>query len=246
MNAMDRRSRRVAAALVLAIAQVDIAPGAEIAVLSPAYSGQLDAAVDTDITSYLSLGLSDVVRNTPERIRKFNALAVDNEFDAIDLLQKALLTQLAKVNRTAEVLPVVRRARIAPLARDEVPENSGARLLLDISIQYLGIYSSAAGAMYQPAVLLQYRWVGPSGELVEGTRKIRYNSLFLTAEERDRPRSITGQKRSTGNEVVLKAAEECLFRTFEAVQEQHQKVWGCMELAFGEIAASVAANVPPR
>ena len=219
--------------------------GAEIGVLTPSYSGHLDAELDNTIGSQVTMGLADVLKNPGERTRKLNELAASGGFDLVTALNKALVDELAKANFSAVVVPIVRhpRPRVAPLARDEVPENANTPLLLDMTLYYAGIYGSGSALLYEPAVLMDYRWVDSSGALVQSSRRIQYNALFKTAEDRGKPQWFAS--RSTVNSVILKTAPGCQFKFFSEVEEQGQKVWGCMDTALREVAASVAQNVPP-
>ncbi|MEJ0100878.1 MAG: hypothetical protein WDO12_14715 [Pseudomonadota bacterium] len=247
MTTTDRCCLRACCVLIAGMLAGE-ARAVDIGILTPAYSGQMDIDADWSIAGMLTGGLADAARDVPAQANKLKELAANAGFEPIRALEAALTDEFAKQGHTAQGVTIVRRKRsgIAPLARDEVPENADARLLLDISIYYLGVYIYMADE-YQPAVLLDYRWVDPTGAVVQGTRTIRYNTFLRTFTERDQGDRIFGSHkifRSTADSVLLDTAKECHFKSFGEMQQQHAKLIGCMELALDEVAATLAKNIP--
>lgn len=116
--------------------------------------------------------------------------------------------------------------------------------MLDIAIYYAGLYSIGQPGLYEPAVLIDYRWIDSGGSLVQSSRLIQYNKYLERFEEPGRSRWGLPGRRSSPNVVVIPTDGSCIFRTVSAAQEQAQKLWKCLMLAFDEVGAKIADDVP--
>jgi hypothetical protein len=229
MKARSGFHQRMVGLLAIFFSCNEAASSAEIAVLTPAWSGRLEADIDTALVAPFTMGLAESGSNSPRRDQTLNELAAGYGFDPIRILQGALVDEFASAKREAAVVEVRRqRARVVPLARDEVPENTGAKLMLDITVHYIGIYGRA-GAGYDPTVLVDYRWIDGGGALVQATRRVRYNSRYATAEENEkRGRNVRfgmNLARTTDLVEVLETRKDCHFKSFAATEVDPAKFW---------------------
>jgi len=215
---------------------------------TPAFSGRVQAAVNPQPLGILTLGLSSLLKQHDEHSARLTEMAKTAGYDVAEHLTQALVDQLTREHHLATLIRVTRKARpqgVGPLARDEVPENPDTSLLLDVTLQYAGVYAIGSAAPYETAVFIQYRWLSAAGELMQSSRTIQYNKrLVLPGTPHNRMGQYPQPLEPSVNVTVMSTATGCSFRTFDDLQQQSQKVWSCMDQAFADIAAEIARDVP--
>ena len=239
---------RMVACTTLCLASTWAQASAEVGVLTPAFSGRVQAAVNPQPLGILTLGLSSLLKQHDERSARLTEMAKTAGYDVAEHLTQALVDQLTREHHLATLIRVTRKARpqgVGPLARDEVPENPDTSLLLDVTLQYAGVYAIGSAAPYETAVFIQYRWLSAAGELMQSSRTIQYNKrLVLPGTPHNRMGQYPQPLEPSVNVTVMSTATGCSFRTFDDLQQQSQKVWSCMDQAFADIAAEIARDVP--
>jgi hypothetical protein len=156
-------------------------------------------------------------------------MAKEDRFDLARRTQQHVLEALANRGRVALPLEVPRPAELAPrpLARDRLPEKALPGSLLDVSVEWFGLYRSGARESYRPMVAVSFRLLGPSGDLEQSTRRILYNVPADVAK---------------GGETIA-AEGECAWKSFDELQRERQRFWGCMDAAIDKVAERIGTRV---
>ncbi len=164
-----------------------------------------------------------------DKALRLKRLAAEDRFDLARRIQQHLLEALASRGQVAVPLTIERPPELSPgpLARDRLPEKALPGVLLDVSVEWFGVYRSGALEPYRPMVAVGFRVVGADGMLEQSTRRILYNV----------PASLT-----RGGEVVA-AANDCSWKSFEAVTLDRARLWGCMDAALEQVAGRIGMQV---
>ncbi|MBS0393095.1 MAG: hypothetical protein JSR54_00645 [Proteobacteria bacterium] len=165
-----------------------------------------------------------------DKALRLKRLAAEDRFDLPRRMQQHLLEALASRGRVAVPLTIQRPPELSPgpLARDRLPEKLLPGVLLDVSVEWFGVYRSGALEPYRPMVAVGFRVVGAGGMLEQSTRRILYNV----------PASLT-----RGGEVVV-ATGDCDWKSFDAVTLDRARLWGCMDAALEQVADRIGMQVP--
>ncbi len=156
-------------------------------------------------------------------------MAREDRFDLATRMQQHLLEALATRGRVALPLEVSRPAELspAPLARDRLPAQALPGSLLDVSVEWFGIYRSGALESYRPMVAASFRVLGPKGDLEQSTRRILFNV----------PSGV-----ATGGEAMA-AQGDCAWKSFDEIRQQRARFWGCMDAAIEQVAERIGTHV---
>jgi hypothetical protein len=157
-------------------------------------------------------------------------LAKEDRFELAKRMQQHMLEALANRGQVALPLVVSRPAELAPgpLARDRLPQTALPGALLDLAVEWFGVYRPGAFDAYQPMLSVSYRLLGPRGSLERGTRRLYYN-----VAPGDRPK---------GGETV-EPGTECTWKSFDEMSKERQRLWGCMDAALEKVAARIGDRI---
>jgi hypothetical protein len=228
-GSMQRWSATVRACVAgLALVGASSAPGDElrtISVVTPGTPARWSAA---------SGGLMQLVDpfGDEDKALQLKRMAREDSFDLAKRMQQHVLEALAKRERVALPLVISRPAELspAPLSRDRLPETALPGSLLDVSVEWFGLYRPGAFDAYKPMVSVSYRLVDARGGLARSSRRIYYN--------------VASGNRAGGGEVI-DADTECVWKTFEELPRGRPRLWGCMDVALERIAERIAERVAP-
>lgn len=156
-------------------------------------------------------------------------LAKEDRFDLAKRVQQHVLEALATRGRVALPLDVPRPAELAPgpLARDRLPEKALPGSLLDVSVEWFGVYRSGALESYRPMLAMSFRVLSPTGSLEQSTRRILYNVPSGVAK---------------GGEAMT-ADGDCAWKSFDELRRERARFWGCMDAAIEKVADRIGAHV---
>lgn len=163
-------------------------------------------------------------------------------FDLAVILTRHLHEALARPGRTTIAVPISWQGeqRVRGLSRELLPTDGRADLYLSLSALYVGLLETNEFASYQPALAVNYRWISGSGALVRNSRVVHYNRPVPIAEH-----SSASEAPVLYRDVpFLRVAEGCAFRSFDAVEHDTPRLWGCLDRAAAAIAAEIAKDVP--
>jgi hypothetical protein len=219
-----RRPRLVASAILLLGAFIDATAGGleAISVVTPATPTRWSAAAG---------GLMQLVDpwGDEDKATLLKRMAKEDRFDLGKRVQQHLLEALAKRGRVALPLEVLRPPELSPgpLARDRLPETALPGSLLDVSVEWFGVYRSGAFESYRPMVAVSFRVLGPTGALEQSTRRILFNV----------PSGVV-----KGGEVVA-AEGDCAWKLFDELRLERARFWGCMDAALDRVADRIGTHV---
>jgi hypothetical protein len=219
-----RRPRLVAGAILLLGAFIDATAGGleAISVVTPATPTRWSAAAG---------GLMQLVDpwGDADKAMLLKRMAKEDRFDLGKRVQQHLLEALAKRGRVALPLEVLRPPELSPgpLARDRLPEKALPGSLLDVSVEWFGVYRSGAFEPYRPMVAVSFRVLGPTGGLEQSTRRILFNVPSGVAK---------------GGEAVA-AEGDCAWKSFDELRLERARFWGCMDAALDQVADRIGTHV---
>jgi hypothetical protein len=156
-------------------------------------------------------------------------MADEDRFDLARRTQQHLLEALARRGRVALPLAVSRPAELSPgpLARDRLPQQALPGSLLDVSVEWFGVYRGGALESYRPMLAASFRVLGPGGGLEQSTRRVLFNV----------PSGI-----AKGGEAIA-AAGDCAWKSFDEIRRQRARFWGCMDAAIEQVAERIGTHV---
>jgi hypothetical protein len=156
-------------------------------------------------------------------------MAKEDRFDLAKRTQQRVLEALANRGRVALPLEVRRPPELSPgpLARDRLPERALPGSLLDVSVEWFGLYRSGALESYRPMVAVSFRVLGPKGELEQSSRRILFNVPSGVAK---------------GGEAIA-AEGECAWKSFDEIYKDRARLWGCMDAALEKVADRIGTHV---
>jgi hypothetical protein len=156
-------------------------------------------------------------------------LAKEDRFDLAKRMQQHVLEALASRGRVALPLEVSRPAELSPgpLARDRLPDRALPGALLDVSVEWFGLYRSGALESYRPMLAVSFRLLDPGGGLEQSTRRILFNVPAAVAK---------------GGETIA-AEGDCAWKSFDELQRDRARLWGCMDAAIDKVANRIGTHV---
>jgi hypothetical protein len=167
-----------------------------------------------------------------DKALELKKMAREDRFDLAKRMQQHLLEALAKRERIALPLVVSRPPELSPgaLARDRLPATKLPGTLLDVSVEWFGLYRPGAFEAYKPMVSVSYRLIDERGSLARRSQRIYYN--------------VAPDNRARGGE-SLDADTECGWKSFEELPKERARLWGCMDVALEKIADRIGERVAP-
>ena len=221
---LRRWARLAVGAAVLAVAPFGASPGElqTISVVTPATPIRWSAAAG---------GLMQFVDpwGDEDKALLLKRMAKEDRFDLARRVQQHVLEALANRGRVALPLEVPRPAELSPgpLARDRLPEKALPGSLLDVSVEWFGLYRSGALESYRPMVAASFRLLGPGGSLEQSTRRILFNVPSAVAK---------------GGETIA-AEGDCAWKSFDDIARERARFWGCMDAAIDKVADRIGTHI---
>jgi hypothetical protein len=159
-------------------------------------------------------------------------MAREDRFDLTKRMQQHLLEALAKRGRVALPLVIARPPELSPgpLARDRLPETALPGTLLDVSVEWFGLYRPGAFDAYKPMVSVSFRLLDARGGLAYSSRRIYYN--------------VASDNRGKAGEALAVDAE-CAWKDFDELPKSRARLWGCMDVALEKAANRIGDHVAP-
>ena len=214
------------AALAVGLAVLSLAAAAEaprtISVVTPATPSRWSAAAGGFMQLVDPWGDED-------KATALRRMASEDRFDLARHMQQRLLEALATRGRVALPLDVPRPPELAPgpLSRDRLPAQPVPGSLLDVSVEWFGLYRSGAREVYRPMLAASFRVLGPTGSLEQSTRRLLYNVPPDVGK--------TGEK--------IEPEGECAWKSFDELPRERARLWGCMDAAIEKVANRIGTIV---
>lgn len=164
-----------------------------------------------------------------DKAAQLKRMAKEDRFDLAKRVQQDLLEALAGRGHVALPLIVSRPPELAPgpLARDRLPQTALPGSLLDVSVEWFGLYRSGALESYRPLLAVSYRLLSAKGDLQRSSRRIHYNV----------PKDM-----GKGGEVIA-ATGDCEWKSFDALPQDRARLWGCLDAAIMAVAERIALRL---
>jgi hypothetical protein len=214
-------------AALVALFVVVLAPAADaglqaISVVTPGTPSRWSAAAG---------GLMKIVDpwGDEDKAALLKRMAKEDRFDLAKRMQQHVLEALANRGRVALPLDVVRPAELSPgpLPRDRLPRQALPGSLVDVSVEWFGLYKTGAFESYRPMVAVSFRVVGANGNLEQSTRRIHFNV----------PSDL-----GKGGETIA-AEGDCEWKSFDDLRKDRARLWGCMDAALEKVAERIGTHV---
>jgi hypothetical protein len=239
---------KLSALLVIAIAGTaasQAASPARIAVLTPGAPPVL-RVTSMDVLSK-TIGFSAAAGDPASK--DLTALGKKDGFDAAERFSAQLVSALHAAGRDVAAIQVSRSNSKGPrpLERDELPQDSDGRMMLDVTLLYVAVAAITEFNQYKPAVGLSYRLLDEKGRIAQGSRSLAYreSSVKGTPGWFAKPGSFDGSLTfGPVKYVEFNNDPACGFKTFNKIKESSAQLWTCFDDAFSRMADQVVAGLP--
>jgi len=236
-----RHCQRIAALLLGACAPACYA--ADIGILTPAQP-TLSVTVGWAPLETHTLGLVTAAKSGQKG--ELNGWAARDKLDLSGSLAQHLIASLSNSGHSAVAISVTRKSPDAkrPIARDEIPATPPANVLLDVTLAYAGLYSPTDLESLGPALLVDYRWLTPRGDLIQGTRLIIYNRGMADLVRRHGVPGLFYPLTRQDTTPYIDADPDCRFKSFKAVENDAAKLWACFDAGLVKVADQITQDMP--
>ena len=190
-------------------------------------------------------GLTDMSRT--KTLRK---LVEDAGYDPNRQIADAILVALHDAGRTGVLEPIPRRptGHLQSLAVSDLPEQPKGAVLLDVTINWIGLSSAVSLDVLRPAFSLTWRLISPDGKLIAPGRELRY----VHQSERKKPKVTDPALRSNPKTRPVAPPPEpetqkfCSFSSLKAAQKDPAALWNCFDDAYQAAARKIVAQLPKK
>ncbi|MGH8263565.1 MAG: hypothetical protein ACRET4_08795 [Steroidobacteraceae bacterium] len=232
------------AGLLLLAALASPLHAADVGVLTPASRHLRIILVAGSPSAFLGLGVMSA--GAANRGDDLDRWAKRDGYDVSARLTQQLLAGIDRSGHSGIAVAVTRRSpeSTRPIARDELPSAPGADRLLDVTLSYVGLIAKSPTASYEPGFMVEYRWLGPDGDLMQATRFVVYNhelgAFYRNTRQHDSYAPFVKPYKTDDSE----ANPDCGFRTLKAVESDTTKLWSCFDEALAKISDVIARDMP--
>ncbi|MGB5133171.1 MAG: hypothetical protein WBO00_11175 [Steroidobacteraceae bacterium] len=222
-----------------------IAAPVEFSVLTPGLEGRFHVFTGFDVIAFV--GLPNFVDT--RRTKALRALIESAGYDPARPIADAILAALHDAGRSGTHEPITRRpaGHLQSLTVDELPPDPKGAVLLDVTINWIGLYASATGDKLRPAFSLTWRLISPDGKLIAPGRELRYvhepkrKKKSTVVDPALHPNATPAPAEPQPEPV---AQEFCSIRSFKAAQEEPVALWACFDEAYLAAARKLVEQLP--
>jgi hypothetical protein len=241
-------ARKLSVFVVLVFAYIaasEAAPPPRIAVLTPGAPAVL-RVTSMDLLP-LAIGVSASAGDPAST--ELTALSRKDGFDAAERFSAQLIGALRAAGSDVAAVPVNRPPSKGPrpLERDELPQDSDGRMMLDVTLLYVAVAAITEFSSYRPAVGLSYRLLDEKGRIAQGSKTLIYRETSVrgTPGWFAKPGSFDGTPMlGPAKYVEFNNDPACGFKTFNKVKASSAQVWMCFDDAFSRLADGVVTGLP--
>lgn len=220
-------------------------PSVEFAVLTPGLEGRFSVSTGADFTLVGITSLVDKGRSKALRI-----LVESEGYNPDRPIADAILAALSDAGRTGTLEPIVRRpaGHFQSLAPDDLPPHPKGAVLLDITINWIGLHASATGDKLRPAFLLTWRLISADGKLIAPGRELRY----IHEPVRNKPAVVDPALHPRAAAAPSAPQPDpstqvyCSIRSINAAQKEPAALWACFDEAYLSAARKLVEQLPKR
>ncbi len=226
-----------------------IAAPVEFSVLTPGLEGGFHVFTSVDLLTFVGLG----GHVDHARTKTLRNLVESEGYDPSRPIADAILAALIEASRSGTHEPIVRppAGHLQSLSVDDLPSDPKGAVLLDVTINWIGLNAYSNGDKLHPAFSLTWRLISPDGKLIAPGRELRY----VHEAERNKKKKSTlvdpalhpnAAPAPTEPEPEPVAQEFCSIRSMKAAQEDAAALWACFDVAYLAAARKLVAQLPPR
>jgi hypothetical protein len=229
-----------------------IAAPVEFSVLTPGLEGQFCVFTGTDFLDLV--GLSALVASG--RNKALRKLVESEGYDPDRPIADAILAALHDAGRTGTHEPITRRpaGHLQSLTVDDLPPDPKGAVLLDVTINWIGLYAAVTGDKLRPTFSLTWRLISPDGKLIAPGRELRYvhgperkKSKSTVVDPALHPNAARAPAVPKPEPKPEPAAQEfCSIRSIKAAQEEPTALWECLDEAYLAAARKLVGQLPQR
>lgn len=227
----------------------EIAAPVEFSVLTPGLEGRFHVFADFDVIAFA--GLPNFV--DAGRTKSLRKLVETEGYDPGRSIADAILTALHDAGRTGTYEPIARRqaGHLQSLSAEDLPPDSRGAVLLDVTIDWIGLSSSVTAARLRPVFSLTWRLISPDGKLIAPGRELRYvheperkkkSPVVDSALHPHAARPPAEPKLEPEPEPV--AQDFCSIRSINAAQAEPMALWECFDEAYLAAARKLVEQLP--
>lgn len=215
----------------------------EFSVLTPGIEGPFRACTGIDLSMVGITGLTDIART--KALRK---LVEEAGYDPSRQIADTIVVALRDAGRTGIHEPIPRRppGRIQALSADDLPREPKGALLLDITINWIGLCSAVSFDAMRPAFSLTWRLISRDGKLVAPGRELQY----VHQSERRKPKLTdpalhsNPKSRPAAPPPETETQKFCSFPSITAAQKDTAALWNCFDEAYLAAARKLVDQLP--
>ncbi|MBM2854241.1 MAG: hypothetical protein HW417_1169 [Steroidobacteraceae bacterium] len=216
----------------------------EFSVLTPGLEGRFQVFTAVDVLAIVGLG--NYVDH--ERTKALRKLVESDDYYPGRPIADAILAALHDAGRSGTHEPITRppAGHLQSLAADELPPDPKGAVLLDVTINWIGLHGNTTGDKLRPAFSLTWRLISPDRKLIAPGRELRY------IHEPQRKKSAVVDPALHSRAAAAPAApqpepvtqEFCSIRSVKAAQEEPSALWECFDEAYLAAARKLVEQLP--
>jgi hypothetical protein len=224
--------------------EVTAAP-VEFSVLTPGLEGRFHVFKEFDLIAFV--GLPNLV--DMERTKTLRKLVESEAYDPGQSIADAVLAALQDEGRSGTHEPITRRpaGHLQSLTVGDLPPDPKGAVLIDVTINWIGLHANINGDRLRPAFSLTWRLISPDGKLIAPGRELRY---VHEPERKKRPAVVDPARHPNAAPAPAEpehepvAQEFCSIRSIKAAQEEPAALWACFDEAYLAAARKLVAQLP--
>jgi hypothetical protein len=216
----------------------------EFSVLTPGLEGRFHVFKEFDI--FALVGLPNFV--DMERTKALRKLVESEAYDPGQSIADAILAALHDAGRSGTYELITRRpaGHLQSFTVDNLPPDPKGAVLIDVTINWIGLHANVNGDKLRPAFSLTWRLISPDGKLIAPGRELRY------IHEPQRKKSAVVDPALHSRAAAAPAApqpepvtqEFCSIRSVKAAQEGPSALWACFDEAYLAAARKLMEQFP--
>lgn len=214
----------------------------DFSVLTPGLEGKFWVFTYFDLTMLGIFNLADAGRS-----KKLRALVEHEGYDPCNRIAEALLIALREAGRKGTLEPISRRppGQLQSLAVDELPLEPRGAVMLDITINWIGLRAAVSGGSLRPGFSLTWRSIGPDGKLLTPGRELRYVHELVRKKPVVIDPAVKPHARAVESPAPTEASKQefCSVRSLSAAQKEPAAVWKCFDEAYLAGARNLVAQL---
>lgn len=217
----------------------------DFSVLTPGLESKFSVSTGFDLTF---LGITSLVDKG--RSKALRILVESEGYNPDRPIADAILAAMSDAGRTGTNEPIARRpaSHFQSLAPDDLPPDPKGAVLLDITINWIGLFANATGNKLRPAFILTWRLISPDGKLIAPGRELRYihEPVHKKLDVVDPALHPRGAAAPAALQPNPSTQVFCSIGSVNAAQKEPAALWECFDEAYLAAARKLVEQLPKR